>query len=142
MKAGPKAAVDETPLPWRPRSTGSARFAAFCDKFVKVPKGTGAPPPGRNPRCTLLGGVCEGQPSRNPESQYLGTGAFRIPRLMIAVNDHFLPKIHDEILGLSTTGSRHFQDATSQNFVGVVIAMFAVWKVRVAHCERHVWSLP
>jgi phage terminase large subunit-like protein len=42
MKAGPKAAVDETPLPWRPRSTGSARFAAFCDKFVKVPKGTGA----------------------------------------------------------------------------------------------------
>jgi 5-methylcytosine-specific restriction enzyme A len=96
----------------------------------------------RNPRYTLLGGVCEGQPSRNPESQYLGTGAFRISRLMIAVSDHFLPNIHDEVLGLSTTGSRHFQDATSQNFVGVVIAMFAVWKVRVAHCERHVWSLP
>jgi hypothetical protein len=98
-------------------------------------------PPRRNPRYTLLGVVCEGQPSRNPESQYLGTGAFRIPRLMIAVSDHFLPKINYEVLGLSTTGIRHFQDATSQNFVGVVIAMFAVWKVCIAHCECHVWSL-
>ncbi|WBP93865.1 terminase large subunit [Mycolicibacterium neoaurum] len=42
MKAGPKAAVDPAPLPWRPRSTGSARFAAFCLKFIKVPSGTGA----------------------------------------------------------------------------------------------------
>lgn len=42
MKAGPKAAVDPSPLPWRPRSTGSARFAAFCAKFIKVPSGTGA----------------------------------------------------------------------------------------------------
>ena len=25
MKAGPKAAVDDSPLPWQPRSTGSAR---------------------------------------------------------------------------------------------------------------------
>jgi len=140
MKAGPKASVDDSPLSWRPRSVGSDRFGKFCARY-KVPKGTGAPPR-RNPRCTLLGGVCEGQPSRNPESQYLGTGAFRISRLMIAVSDHFLPKIKHEVLGLSTTGSRHFEDATSQNFVGVVIAMFAVWKVRVAHCECHVWSLP
>ena len=139
MKAGPKAAVDDSPLSWRPRSVGSDRFGKFCARY-KVPKGTGAPPR-RNPRCTLLGGVCEGQPSRNPESQYLGTGAFRISSLMIAVSDHFLPNIHDEVLGLSTTGTRHFQDATSQNFVGVVIAMFAVWKVRVADCECHVWSL-
>lgn len=42
MKAGPKAAVDPSPLPWRPRSTGSARFAAFCRRFIKVPSGTGA----------------------------------------------------------------------------------------------------
>ena len=42
MKAGPKRAVDETPLPFRPRSTGSVRFAAFCEKFIRVPKGTGA----------------------------------------------------------------------------------------------------
>ena len=42
VKAGPKAAVDPTPLPWRPRSTGAARFAAFCQKFIKVPSGTGA----------------------------------------------------------------------------------------------------
>ena len=27
MKAGPKAAVDETPLPFRPRSTGSLHTA-------------------------------------------------------------------------------------------------------------------
>ena len=113
-----------------------------CDQGDAPSEAIPDPAGRRNPRYTLLGGVCEGQPSRNPESQYLGTGAFRISRLMIAVNDHFLPKIHDEVLGLSTTGSRHFQDATSQNFVGVVIAMFAVWKVRVAHCERHVWSLP
>jgi hypothetical protein len=33
MKAGPKAAVDPTVLPFRPRSTGSARFAAFSTKF-------------------------------------------------------------------------------------------------------------
>lgn len=42
MKAGPKAAVDPSLLPWRPRSEGSARFAAFCAKFIKVPSGTGA----------------------------------------------------------------------------------------------------
>ncbi|MGN7779021.1 terminase TerL endonuclease subunit [Mycolicibacterium sp. 22603] len=42
MKAGPKAAVDPTPLPWRPRSTGAARFAKFCERFIKVPSGTGA----------------------------------------------------------------------------------------------------
>lgn len=42
MKAGPKAAVDPAPLPWRPRATGAARFAAFCQKFIKVPSGTGA----------------------------------------------------------------------------------------------------
>ncbi|EHB54777.1 Terminase [Mycolicibacterium rhodesiae JS60] len=45
MKAGPKASVDPSPLPWRPRSVGSARFASFCRKFVKVPKGTGARSP-------------------------------------------------------------------------------------------------
>jgi phage terminase large subunit-like protein len=42
VKAGPKAAVDESPLPWRPRSTGSARVVAFIEKFVVVPKGEGA----------------------------------------------------------------------------------------------------
>lgn len=42
MRAGPKRAVDDSVLPFRPRSNGSARFAAFCAKFVTVPKGTGA----------------------------------------------------------------------------------------------------
>ena len=45
MKAGPKAAVDDSVLPFRPRSTGSARFATFGEKFVKVPKSTGARSP-------------------------------------------------------------------------------------------------
>ena len=45
MKAGPKASVDPSGLPWRPRSVGSARFARFCDRYVKVPKGTGARSP-------------------------------------------------------------------------------------------------
>jgi len=42
LKAGPKRAVDDTELPFRPRSNGSARFAAFCTKFITVPKGTGS----------------------------------------------------------------------------------------------------
>ena len=45
MKAGPKAAVDPSPLPFRPRVTGAARFAKFCEKFITVPKGTGARKP-------------------------------------------------------------------------------------------------
>lgn len=36
MRAGPKRSVDDSLLPFRPRSDGSARFAAFCEKFVKV----------------------------------------------------------------------------------------------------------
>lgn len=42
MKAGPKAAVDESPLPWRPRLKGADQFAAFCAKFIVTPKGKGA----------------------------------------------------------------------------------------------------
>ena len=45
MKAGPKAAVDGSRLPWRPRTVGAARFAAFCSKYVVPPKGTGARAP-------------------------------------------------------------------------------------------------
>lgn len=45
MKAGPKAKTDDSPLPFRPRSVGSKRFAAFAERFVKVPKGTGAKRP-------------------------------------------------------------------------------------------------
>ncbi|KYH43673.1 terminase TerL endonuclease subunit [Branchiibius sp. NY16-3462-2] len=43
MKAGPKAAVNPDPLPFRPRSTvESERFAAFAEKFLRIPKGTDA----------------------------------------------------------------------------------------------------
>ncbi|EHB53659.1 Terminase [Mycolicibacterium rhodesiae JS60] len=36
MRAGPKGAVDDSVLPFRPRSDGSAAFAAFCEKFIQV----------------------------------------------------------------------------------------------------------
>lgn len=42
MKAGPKAAVDGSALPFRSRLTGAARFAKFCERFIVTPKGTGA----------------------------------------------------------------------------------------------------
>lgn len=45
MPAGPKSAVDASPLPWRPRYAGSARFQSFCRRFILVPKGTGARSP-------------------------------------------------------------------------------------------------
>jgi len=42
MKAGPKAAVDPSPLPWRPRAVGAARFAKWTENYVLTPKGKGA----------------------------------------------------------------------------------------------------
>ncbi|OBB42700.1 terminase large subunit [Mycobacterium sp. 852002-51961_SCH5331710] len=64
MRAGPKAAVDDSVLPWRPRSTGSARFDSFCQKFVKVPKGTGARSPLRlrDWQRDLVGSVLDANP--------------------------------------------------------------------------------
>lgn len=42
-KAGPKAAADPSPLPLAGTfASESARFAAFCEQFVRVPKGAGA----------------------------------------------------------------------------------------------------
>ena len=39
----PRNAATDAPLPWRPgQLTGSARFADFCRKFIKVPRGAGA----------------------------------------------------------------------------------------------------
>lgn len=42
MKAGPKAAVDDSPLPFASRKRGAERFAAFASKYIVTPKGTGA----------------------------------------------------------------------------------------------------
>jgi phage terminase large subunit-like protein len=42
VRAGPKAAVDGSPLPWKPRKSGGVRVVAFIEKFVVVPKGEGA----------------------------------------------------------------------------------------------------
>jgi len=64
MKAGPKAAVDDSALPFRPRTTGSARFGGFCDKFVLVPKGTGVLSPLRlrNWQQEMVGSVEDADP--------------------------------------------------------------------------------
>jgi phage terminase large subunit-like protein len=37
--------LDDSPLPWRPRVTGSAAFKQFSERFLRVPKGTGAKSP-------------------------------------------------------------------------------------------------
>jgi phage terminase large subunit-like protein len=42
VRAGPKAAVDASPLPFRSPKGGAERFAAFCRQYVVVPKGHGA----------------------------------------------------------------------------------------------------
>jgi phage terminase large subunit-like protein len=65
VKAGPKAAVDTRVLPFRPRSAGSARFAKFCERFIRVPKGTGALSPMRlRPwQIELVGSVLDADPA-------------------------------------------------------------------------------
>jgi phage terminase large subunit-like protein len=65
MKAGPKGSVDPSLLPWRPRETGSARFIAFCRKFIRVPKGTGALSPLtlRDWQQDLVGSVLDADPT-------------------------------------------------------------------------------
>lgn len=64
MRAGPKSAPDPRPLPWRPRSTGSARFARFCQTYIRTPKGTGALEPMRLRRWQreLVGSVLDADP--------------------------------------------------------------------------------
>lgn len=42
---GPKAKVDDSPLPWRPKGSESERFAQFCKRFLKVPSGHGVGKP-------------------------------------------------------------------------------------------------
>jgi phage terminase large subunit-like protein len=41
-KAGPKQAVDPSPLPFRTTATGARRFATFCQRYISVPEGEGA----------------------------------------------------------------------------------------------------
>lgn len=75
MKAGPKGKVDDTPLPFRPRVEGSAAFGRFCEKFVRVPKGTGARSPLRlRPwQLELVGSVLDAE--RRPR-----TAGWMLPR--------------------------------------------------------------
>lgn len=64
MRAGPKAAVSPEPLPFAPRSTGSVRFGAFCEKFIVTPKGSGALSPMklRPWQLDLVGSVLDATP--------------------------------------------------------------------------------
>src|SRR5580765_6301355 len=65
MRAGPKADVDASPLSFRSKKAGAARFAAFCAGFVAVPKGKGALAPLRlRPwQVDLVGSVYDAVPS-------------------------------------------------------------------------------
>lgn len=64
MKAGPKAAVDESRLPFRPGSVGAVRFGKFCASFLLPPKGAGARKPMRlRPwQLDLVGSVLDADP--------------------------------------------------------------------------------
>ncbi|ROR92594.1 hypothetical protein [Nocardioides aurantiacus] len=64
MRAGPKAGVDGSPLPFRPRSVGAARFSKFCESFIVTPRGTGALQPMKmRPRqLDLVGSVLDANP--------------------------------------------------------------------------------
>ncbi|WP_099025624.1 terminase large subunit domain-containing protein [Mycolicibacterium palauense] len=63
MRAGPKRAVDDSVLPFRPRSDGSAAFAAFCEKFVKVRESRRVVPLRLRPwQRELLGSVLDSDP--------------------------------------------------------------------------------
>jgi hypothetical protein len=42
VRAGPKVAVDSSPLAFRSRLSGAGRFAGFCRQYVVVPKGKGS----------------------------------------------------------------------------------------------------
>jgi len=64
VRAGPKAAVDPTPLPLRTRAKGAALMAKFCAEFIKVPSGTGARKPMklRPWQVALVGSVWDAEP--------------------------------------------------------------------------------
>jgi phage terminase large subunit-like protein len=76
MSPGPKRAVDESSLPWRPRSTGSTRFAKFCERFIIVPKGKGARTPLilRDWQRDLVGSVLDAETQPRTAVWTLGRG--------------------------------------------------------------------
>ena len=64
MRAGPKAAVDPSALPFDFEGSGSARFAAFSEQFLRAPKGKGAREPLllRPWQIELVGSVLDADP--------------------------------------------------------------------------------
>lgn len=64
MKAGRKAAVDPSPLPFTSRLKGAKRFRKFCSEYIRTPKGTGALKPMRlrDWQVELVGSVLDASP--------------------------------------------------------------------------------
>ncbi len=108
MKAGPKAAVDPTVLPFRPRSLGAARFAKFCERYVKVPKGTGARTPlrPRDWRRDLVASVLDADPQPRTAGWMLprGQGKSSLMALGACTNCSAVVRVPRFALSLSMSG--------------------------------------
>lgn len=68
--------VDESPLPWRPRGTPSARFRQFCKKFLRIPKGfdAGKPVLLRDWQVALVASVLDSEPRPRLAGWMIGRG--------------------------------------------------------------------
>lgn len=76
MKAGPKAAADPSALPFESDAVGAQRFQAFCQQFIKVPKGAGALTPLllRPWQTDLVGSVLDASPAPRTAGWMLARG--------------------------------------------------------------------
>lgn len=56
--------VDDTPLPWRPRVSGAEAFRRFAERYLRIPRGTGAGKPLRlrDWQLELVGSVLDADP--------------------------------------------------------------------------------
>lgn len=68
--------VNDSPLPWRPRGRPSERFAQFCKRFLRVPKGYGAGRPVilRDWQIQLVGSVIDAEPQPRLAGWMIGRG--------------------------------------------------------------------
>ncbi|EHB58978.1 Terminase [Mycolicibacterium rhodesiae JS60] len=68
--------VDDSPLPWRPRGLPSERFAQFCKRFLRVPKGFGRGQPValRGWQVELVGSVIDADPQPRLAGWMIGRG--------------------------------------------------------------------
>jgi phage terminase large subunit-like protein len=118
MKAGPKAAVDPSVLPFSSRLRGAKRFGAFCKAFVVVPKGTGALKPLRLRRwqVELVGSVLDPVPAPSLAGWMLPRGQGK-SSLVAALG------LYDLMLGAA--GASVVVVATDQRQAGIVFGAAA-----------------